>query len=49
MDLLNITQIGNLATELGISTGGLDKEALKKMISTKKKQHLLDTVKRLTS
>ena len=48
MDLLNMTHIGNLVTELGISTVGLGKEALKKKISTKKKQHLLDTVKILT-
>ncbi len=49
MDFLNMTQIGNLATELDISDGVLGKEALKKNISAKKEKDLLDAVERLTS
>jgi len=46
---LNMTQTRNLAAELDISTTGSGKEELKKKISAKKKDDLLDAFERLAS
>ncbi len=44
-----MTLISNIVVELGITPEGLDKEALKKKISAKKKKDLLDAFERLAS